>query len=504
MIRSNTLLVMFASAVASIAGGATADAATQSILTERDNDVPTAAPGSIRRFDARCESLGCSYIVDVWLPSGYDGTDSGKRYPVVYMHDGQNLFDPTISFAGAAWEIDKALGHLIDTDVIDTPIVVGIHNRGGNRPADYIPELPLHAPYMTSEQFTASGMPQITGYAYNGDEYAAFVATELKPAIDKMFATAPERDHTFIMGSSMGGLASLYALCEYPDVYGGAACLSTHWIGTFDQNSTIFPTAMLSYMSDRLPSPDSHRLYLDRGTLDLDSYYDKWEEQAREIARGKGYSETAGTLYTFTDKGASHNEIYWSQRVDRPLHFLLHNSDAPYTPITPEVTTFHVIYQDAAHNWAAPHAFVWSNGLTHLGTWPGTSMTQTVYNGAPAWEISFDHKIAPTNIIFNDGRASGAIQTKNLVFENNTVYDFNGKTGILNAGLNDTATDRDIDIRVDASGRVIVSTDRHKEIMIATLDGRHRTVSLHPGENDLGIDTPGIYIIGGIRLALTR
>lgn len=257
--------------------------ATTTLVPVESGDLPAAAPGTLRRYTARCAALAADFIVDVWFPEGYaPGGDT--RYPVLYMQDGQNLFDSRTAFGGAAWEVDRAIGKLVDAGMIEAPIIVGIHNRGTRRPADYIPEKPVKE-YLTPAQRAESGIGEVTGNRFFGDEYAAFVATELKPAVDSMFPTRAAREHTFVMGSSMGALASLYALCEYPDVYGGAGCLSTHWIGTFDYSSTLFPTAMLDYLRDNLPAPGAHRLYLDRGTEGLDAAYGTWDDAAAEIAQ---------------------------------------------------------------------------------------------------------------------------------------------------------------------------------------------------------------------------
>lgn len=176
--------------------------------------LPVSDPGTLKRYTAFCGALNASYTVDIWFPEGYDA-GSETRYPVIYMQDGQNLFDPSISFAKVAWEVDKALGRLIAAGEVTAPIIVGIHNRGVDRPADYIPEKPI-TEYMNKHQQTLSGMDAVTGGKYYGDEYAAFVATELKPAVDALFPTIPDREHTFIMGSSMGALASLTQCANTP------------------------------------------------------------------------------------------------------------------------------------------------------------------------------------------------------------------------------------------------------------------------------------------------
>lgn len=179
----------------------------------------------------------------------------------------------------------------------------------------------------------------------------------------------------------MGGLASLYAMCEYPQIFGSAACLSTHWIGNFDYDNTIFPNAMLAYINDHLPDPANHCLYLDRGTTDLDSSYETWEGMARELVRSKGYMEENGNFLCMTDEGASHNEVFWALRVDLPLHFILHSNDDPYTPDVPDIQNFQVVFQDASKPWSKVNAFAWAPGVLQLGSWPGTTMTEINYEG---------------------------------------------------------------------------------------------------------------------------
>lgn len=163
-----------------------------------------------------------------------------------------------------------------------------------------------------------------------GDEEAAFVATELKPLIDNLFDTNPDQQHTFAMGSSMGGLASAYLMCEYPDIFGGVACLSTHWIGSLDfgpdfsmTDDSVCATAILSYLKSKLPSPTNHRIYFDQGTGKWDAGYSKYETIARQIAAEVGYGTDNGTLETYDAVGADHNESSWQKRVDRPIKFLI-------------------------------------------------------------------------------------------------------------------------------------------------------------------------------------
>ncbi|MDE7412796.1 MAG: esterase family protein [Muribaculaceae bacterium] len=297
-----------------------------------DTGTPASSYGNITRMAVDSEYLGGKIIVDVWTPSQY-AKDDGKRYPVVYAHDGQNLFDASFSFAGVPWAIDKACVQLANDPDFVMPIVVGINNRGseGLRPNDYFPENALD--YISPEDRENTFIYDTCKDIFLGNEEAAFVATELKPLIDTLYETAPGVTTTFAMGSSMGGLASIYLLCEYPEIFGGAACLSTHWIGSLSLNADytmnddeICANAILQYLSDHLPTDGIHRLYMDQGTKDWDAGYLKYEVEAREIVRTKGYTEENGQLYVYDAKGAGHNEWYWQQRVKIPLKFLLSKS----------------------------------------------------------------------------------------------------------------------------------------------------------------------------------
>lgn len=291
--------------------------------------IPTSRYGTISRYKVTSKCLNGDIIVDIWAPTGYD--ESGAtRYPVVYHHDGQNLYDAKFCFANVPWAVDKACYQLASNEDFALPIIVGINNRGseGLRANDYFPEKALN--YISESDRSKTYVYETCSNNFLGDEEAAFVVTELKPLVDELYNTDPSRPHTFAMGSSMGGLASLYLLCEYPDVFGGAACLSTHWIGSLNLNADytmnddeVCAQAILEYMRTTLPSSETHRLYLDQGTKDWDAGYLKYESIAREIAREKGYTEEKGNLYTYDAQGAGHNEWYWQQRAKYPLQFLL-------------------------------------------------------------------------------------------------------------------------------------------------------------------------------------
>ena len=119
----------------------------------------------------------------------------------------------------------------------------------------------------------------------------------------------------------MGGLISLYAICEYPDVFGGAACLSTHWPGIFTMNNNPLPGAFLRYVEQHLPDPASHKIYFDYGNKTLDSLYPPLQQKADRLMKQKGYNSSNWTTRFFA--GADHSERSWAKRFSIPMLFLL-------------------------------------------------------------------------------------------------------------------------------------------------------------------------------------
>lgn len=253
-------------------------------------------------------------LVDVWLPADYHPS---KRYSVLYMQDGQSIFDGATSMSKKGWHVDAALGKLIETGRVRDTIIVAIWNTGYARHAEYFPQkvVPLIDEPVRSKFVTLAlqGNPR-------ADNYLRFLVEELKPLIDSKYPTLRDAPNTLLMGSSMGGIISLYAMSEYPQVFGAAACLSTHWIGAFEANTAI-PTATFTYLRDHLPDPAMHRLYMDRGTTELDALYPVHQSFVDVLVREKGY--TADNLQSLVFEGTGHNETDWSRRLETPLLFLL-------------------------------------------------------------------------------------------------------------------------------------------------------------------------------------
>ena len=245
--------------------------------------------------------------VDVYLPASYP---SGVRYPVVYMKDGQNLSDPAAAFAGT-WDLDRTMDRLAWRGL--DLIIVGVHNAGRNRLAEYSP------------------FPDPRHGGGEADEYLAFLVDTLKPRIDRLFNTRRDRDSTAILGSSMGGIVSLYAYFRYPSVFGRAGVMSPSiWFGQ---------GAILDFIqAARVPRG---RVYLDVGTAEGAGTLRDVRRLGRLLVRkgfrrkrrpsatstagvgGERHSSTASTLRYVEDAGARHTEAAWAWRLEGALAFLL-------------------------------------------------------------------------------------------------------------------------------------------------------------------------------------
>ena len=261
--------------------------------------------------------------VDVWLPDGYDGR---KRYAVLYMHDGQMLFDGTASWNRQEWGVDEVMGSLMREGRIRDCIVVGVWNTGERRHSEYFPQAAFESLTEKEKQDIlaagrANGQQVFSSIPLASDDYLRFLTRELKPFIDSAYSTHKGRKHTFVSGSSMGGLISLYAVCEYPEVFGGAACLSTHWPGIFSMEGNPVPAAFFRYMESRLPDPRSHRIYFDYGTATLDSLYPPLQAQADAVMKRKGF--TSANWMTREWPGQDHSEKSWRSRLHVPVIFLM-------------------------------------------------------------------------------------------------------------------------------------------------------------------------------------
>ena len=260
--------------------------------------------------------------VAVWLPENYD---SNQKYSVLYMHDAKSLFDTAVSWNHQSWEVDETMQQLMAENKIKNTIVVGIYNAEWKRRSEFFPkkifdELP-HAITDSLKRLKDNNNRLVFNGEMQSDNYLKFIVQELKPYVDSEFSTFTDAEHTLIAGSSMGGLISIYALCEYPLIFGGAACLSTHWNGTGTYVINEVPEAILLYLSHKLPLFHTHKIYFDFGSVGLDSLYKPYQIKMDSIMMIKKYDSKHWITREFIGDG--HDENSWKKRLHIPLTYLL-------------------------------------------------------------------------------------------------------------------------------------------------------------------------------------
>ncbi len=265
--------------------------------------------------------------IDIWLPENYS---RAKKYSVLYMQDGQMLFDKNITWNQTAWDVDDIASELINRKLIDDFIVVGIWNVEKERHSDYFPQkaytfIGENDKQKISKNLKDSDIIISQKFQPKSDNYLKFIVEELKPYVDKTYSVKAEVKHTFIGGSSMGALISWYAVCEYPKVFGGAICMSTHWIGAILGSKNPIPYAFLKYLELNLPNPGIHKIYFDCGDKSLDRFYPKIQKKVDNLMKNKGFSDRKWKTKYF--QGENHSEIAWSKRLHIPLRFLLEKTD---------------------------------------------------------------------------------------------------------------------------------------------------------------------------------
>ncbi|WP_445362707.1 alpha/beta hydrolase [Microbulbifer sp. ANSA003] len=254
--------------------------------------------------------------IRVWLPDQYP---TQKPYAILYMHDGQMLFDSKTTWNGQEWGMDEVASRLIAEKKVRPFIVVAIHNIETLRHGDYFPQ--------KARSFLPKEASQVQ-HPFNqaelrGDLYLQFLVTKVKPYIDSHYAVSDDPSDTFIAGASMGGLISLYAVTEYPEVFSTAAAISTHWPGINPDDKLPIAEAIRDYLEANLPKPGSHRFYFDHGTETLDAYYPPLQRAVDKIMRQKGYSSSNWQTQVF--EGHAHDEKSWNSRLDEILIFLFGN-----------------------------------------------------------------------------------------------------------------------------------------------------------------------------------
>jgi predicted alpha/beta superfamily hydrolase len=257
--------------------------------------------GDIRLHkDFHSQILNNDRDVIVYLPPGYD-REKRRRYSVLYLHDGQNLFDGATSYIpGQEWRADETAQSLIAREKIEPLIIVGVYNTGKDRVNEYTP--------VEDPKYKAGG---------KADLYGRLLVEELKPFIDKAYRTKKGPAHAGLGGSSLGGLVSMYLGLKYPKVFGRVAVVSPSvW---WADNHTV-------HQVEALPKKPPLRIWLDIGTKE-----DGDAQEAQRTVDGarllketlikKGWNLGKDLKY-FEAQGAEHSERAWASRVERILEFL--------------------------------------------------------------------------------------------------------------------------------------------------------------------------------------
>lgn len=261
--------------------------------------------------------------IHIWLPADYDHQPKA-RFPVLYMHDGQNIFDGRRAAYGQEWGIDEAVTRLAARGDMRATIVVGVENSP-SRYDEYFPQK-LYAMLPPEWQSQVRDTSDAPGEPFS-DRYLKFLVEEVKPRIDREYRTLTGPKDTSIMGSSMGALISIYALGEYPHVFGQAAGISAHLPLAMPDAPLVAdaraPAQIVAVFEKWLAAsrvdPKRNRLYIDRGSINLDRHYARFFEPFVDMMARRGWG-AAFEARGFT--GTDHNEVAWRERVDIPLTFL--------------------------------------------------------------------------------------------------------------------------------------------------------------------------------------
>lgn len=256
----------------------------------------------------------------IWLPPGYDADT--RRYPVLYMHDGHNLFDPAKSNFNKIWAADKAMLKAVASGAVEPHIIIGIWAPGADRFRQYLPRdiYDAASPALKARMQVAATGPIVS------DAYLAWIAGPLKTWVDAAFRTRPGAGDTAIMGSSMGGLMSCYAFVSRPDVFGRAGCVSSHWPAVdprmVEGGDPELMQLWSRWFAQKLGRPDGRRLWMDHGTVTLDAYYAPYQQAVDASISGTGWQkgrDWESRVYP----GAAHEENAWAARLPEVFGWLL-------------------------------------------------------------------------------------------------------------------------------------------------------------------------------------
>lgn len=240
--------------------------------------------------------LSATRHIEIWLPPGYDD-NSTNRYDVLYMHDGQNLFDPRLASTGVDWGVDEAIVRGMNAGKIPPMIVVGV--------------------WCTDQRLREYSPWDL------GTNYARFLIEELMPKVNREFRTLTGPQHTAVMGSSMGGLISFWLCWKHPEVFGSAGCMSTAftWTGRIHNGDEVGTPLIENELNAGGHVPKGIRLYFDYGTKGFESMIEPEQKKVNAWLVSQGLKEVEDFTVRKIE-GAEHNEAAWRTRLDMPLEFI--------------------------------------------------------------------------------------------------------------------------------------------------------------------------------------
>lgn len=257
----------------------------------------------------------------IWLPPEY-AAQPGRRFPVLYMWDGQNLFDPAKTHYGKAWMVQDVLSAMVASGTAQPHIVVGIWSPPGkDRYRHYLPQFAGD----NAGGEVAANIAEMAGGPIASQRQLDWVADTLKLRIDAKFRTQSATKNTTVIGSSMGGIMSCYAIAARADIFGRASCISAHFALVDPElapaNEAQIVGLWADYLGADLGPPKGRRVWMDHGTETLDSYYAPWQKMVSADFAASGWQEGTDFIAR-TYEGAAHDENSWRARLPEILEWL--------------------------------------------------------------------------------------------------------------------------------------------------------------------------------------
>jgi len=310
----------------------------------------------------------------VWAPKNTSSKDSLQ---VLVLMDGQMLFDGTTTWNQQEWRVDEIMDSLMLQKAIPPTLVVGLWHAEKQRRAEYFPQK-VYEQLSREELVRVQELWQATLESTDqvplpySDNFTEWIAQKVLPYVYTQYPTAHRTpQHTFIGGSSMGGLLAWYAHLEHPEIFGGSMSMSTHWPGLYTLENNPLPAAFKNYLEKNLPTTPMGSWYFDTGYQTLDAMYPAWQAQVDEVLAAKGYGPRHWQT-RYEPKGA-HTEQDWARRLPDALVWLL-NAEKPrrYLALGDSYTIGESVSFD--QRWTTQLAKGWS---AHGTEWTTTTIAKT-------------------------------------------------------------------------------------------------------------------------------